>query len=782
MKKGAIIFLFVTILLISSVTAFSFPEFFNKLFSKPQLGPSENSIYDFLNQMQGFAKVAETTGGKDGKIYYVTNLNDNGDGSLRKAIESKEKLWIVFNISGKINLKDELWVRSDKTIDGRGQKIIINKPMRLYSKADYGYASENVIIENIIFENTDKDSITAKYKTKKVWIDHCTFYDSGSGEHDGLIDITRGSTDITISWNKFSKHIKTILIGHDDGNGKEDKNIRITMHNNFFDGTGQRHPRLRFGKVHAFNNYLYKWKGGSDGKAFGMGSACDGEIYSEKNIFEADKDKDAIVTSGSDLGSSPSGKAKSTGDLFLNGAKAKTKSPDDVFNPSDYYSYDAQEANDELKNLIKEKSGWQNVPLPPIKIIEKNDSKNICNSNGICDGTETPSNCQSDCQCNINEDCQNNNLCATKTCQNHKCIITNNSNNCNDNNACTINDICSQGKCGGTAKDCNDNLSCTTDSCQNGICIHTALNCVCQFNTDCEDGNVCTDNSCVNDSCISSPNAQTCDDGDKTTADDKCSDNKCVGENMRPKNTKFKNSISTNTEAITDLSNVKNFRLGIPNKALIKFSKAVNLSEIDLDEIKIENGSVSIDSEDLPTLNVSAEIVFYKVEFKNPIVLKDGKPCEECKIISKTGSTIIVSVSHFTTYTLAEGSYCGDKICQSGENCTSCNSDCGTCSNPVVQKCVSKWKCEIWSECDETEIQTRTCTDLNSCSNETNQKDEEKSCDYIDDTQNTETPTTTKSETNWILISLIVGMILILIIVFFATYGSEILEKLRKRK
>jgi pectate lyase len=38
-----------------------------------------------------------------------------------------------------------------------------------------------------------------------------------------------------------------------------DRCIRVTIHHCFFDGTRQRHPRLRFGKVHLYNNYTRNW-------------------------------------------------------------------------------------------------------------------------------------------------------------------------------------------------------------------------------------------------------------------------------------------------------------------------------------------------------------------------------------------------------------------------------------------------------------------------------------------------------------------------------------------
>lgn len=117
---------------------------------------------------------------------------DDGPGSLRAACREKGPLWIVFQISGTIHLNSYLNVSSHKTIDGRGQRIkLTGKGLRLKE-------CEHVIICNLEFEGgrgPDVDGIQIKPNSKHIWIDRCTLHDYD----DGLIDITRGSTDITIS-------------------------------------------------------------------------------------------------------------------------------------------------------------------------------------------------------------------------------------------------------------------------------------------------------------------------------------------------------------------------------------------------------------------------------------------------------------------------------------------------------------------------------------------------------------------------------------------------------
>jgi pectate lyase len=165
------------------------------------------------------------------------------------------------------------------------------------------------------------------------------------------VDVTYRSTDVTLSWNKFKDHDKVILVSHAP-DATFDTVIRVTMHHNWFLATGQRHPRLRFGKVHSFNNVLSSWV------YYGGGSSMSGQLLSENNVYEAGVNKQALL--GTNLGSDPEpGFARSKGDLLLNGAMVEEGSPEKVFDAATLYGYTPELADQALRTKVEAQAGWR---------------------------------------------------------------------------------------------------------------------------------------------------------------------------------------------------------------------------------------------------------------------------------------------------------------------------------------------------------------------------------------------------------------------------------------
>lgn len=101
--------------------------------------------------------------------------------------------------------------------------------------------------------------------------------------HDGLLDITNASNFVTVSWNRFERHDKVMLIGSSDNAPADVGKLKLTLHHNLFENLGQRAARVRYGQVHIYNNY-YKI-GNADNYVYSWGVGIQSAIYAENNFF-----------------------------------------------------------------------------------------------------------------------------------------------------------------------------------------------------------------------------------------------------------------------------------------------------------------------------------------------------------------------------------------------------------------------------------------------------------------------------------------------------------------
>ena len=217
---------------------------------------------------QGFASLDTlnqngTTGGYGGKIYTVTNETE-----FLSLLGSTAPL--VIQVSNTIHIATMVNMTSNKTIVGLEMNGIITGGGLNLSGVS------NIIIRNILFENSLDDAINVQESSHHIWIDHCDF----TAAFDGLLDIKRGSDFITVSWNHFYNHHKTCLLGHDDNNAAQDSGkFHVTYHNNWFHGTETRHPRVRFsGLTHVYNNYYTN-------NTYGIASTMHAKVLVENNYF-----------------------------------------------------------------------------------------------------------------------------------------------------------------------------------------------------------------------------------------------------------------------------------------------------------------------------------------------------------------------------------------------------------------------------------------------------------------------------------------------------------------
>ncbi|WP_338777199.1 pectate lyase [Streptomyces sp. DG1A-41] len=155
--------------------------------------------------------------------------------------------------------------------------------------------------------NSEYDGVVI-YGSTHVWVDHNTLTDGRYpdsslpkyfGEiyqqHDGLLDIVRGANYVTVSWNSFENHDKTMLIGNSDSAAADDAGkLKVTLHHNRFAGIVERAPRVRFGQVDSYNNHFVVTKDQSYVYTFGIG--IESRLYATDNAFSLPKGVSAART------------------------------------------------------------------------------------------------------------------------------------------------------------------------------------------------------------------------------------------------------------------------------------------------------------------------------------------------------------------------------------------------------------------------------------------------------------------------------------------------------
>ena len=196
------------------------------------------------------------TGGRGGKIFHVTNLNDNGTGSFREAVKSGNRI-IVFDVAGVIALKSDLKIADNITILGQTAPSP-GITLRYYTVQP---GSNNIIRFIRIRRGQEKninDGADASWQRNKTGIifDHCSFswsIDEVASFYD--------NNNFTMQWCTVAESLTNP--GHSKGahgyggiwGGK-----LASFHHNFVGHLMNRGPR--------FNGARYGWTGYTSNKEY----------------------------------------------------------------------------------------------------------------------------------------------------------------------------------------------------------------------------------------------------------------------------------------------------------------------------------------------------------------------------------------------------------------------------------------------------------------------------------------------------------------------------------
>lgn len=245
--------------------------------------------------------------------------------------------------------------------------------------------SSNIMIRNITFDElwewdeqdkgaydtNDWDYIVIQDGSDRIWIDHCTFYKA----YDGIVDIKTNkdtATNVTVSWCEFLPgsenntffnammdtlaanpaqypyyqslldsgmtkeqvwwyaygQKKTHLLGQSD-DAVQNRNLNVTLANNYYYNSMDRMPRLRFGNAHVYNcimdaQELYDARTSiTDREAAlrivsnGASSTCGGQLLVENSYMNG-----IVNALNSGNGSSPAGYINAVNSLYyVNGTR-----------------------------------------------------------------------------------------------------------------------------------------------------------------------------------------------------------------------------------------------------------------------------------------------------------------------------------------------------------------------------------------------------------------------------------------------------------------------------
>jgi hypothetical protein len=210
-----------------------------------------------------------THGGAGRSVVHVTNLLDDGRGSLREALAGGDRT-VVFDVAGEITLATTLYVRGAYvTIDGTSAPAP-GITLRGHGLAIHGHAStafdcratcfgaHDVVVRGVRVRGAAGDGLRIAHGAHDVRIERVSI----QGSADGNLDIT-DSHDVTVAWSILAEPAldqKNMLIKY--------RARRVSLHHNLFVAAKQRNPLIRVDEagtpaadttVDMRNNVVWDW-------------------------------------------------------------------------------------------------------------------------------------------------------------------------------------------------------------------------------------------------------------------------------------------------------------------------------------------------------------------------------------------------------------------------------------------------------------------------------------------------------------------------------------------
>ena len=224
---------------------------------------------------QGWGRFA--TGGRTGKVYHVTNLNDSGTGSLRDAVSQPNRI-VVFDVSGVIRITSRMVFSKNLYVAGQtapGEGITVYGDGVSFSGAD------NIIVRYMRFRmgavgTKDKDAGGIANGQNMIF-DHCSF-SWGQDENFSINWDNKGTAPQNITL--MNSIVGQGLMTHSAGGLMQADHI--TLYRILLCDNSTRNFKVKGVNQYA-NNLVYNWKNA----AYNMGGDSEGTSYAniESNLF-----------------------------------------------------------------------------------------------------------------------------------------------------------------------------------------------------------------------------------------------------------------------------------------------------------------------------------------------------------------------------------------------------------------------------------------------------------------------------------------------------------------
>jgi pectate lyase len=257
-----------------------------------------------------------TTGGLGGRTVVAGTAEE-----LTQYAAMPEPLVIVVRGSLQIPFGTQVPVASDKTIVGAGTVA------ELVGGGLFLNRTHNVVIRNLRIRDSyipgdwdgkssvnDNDGVRLD-TAHHVWIDHVAFERLG----DGMVDVRKDTDYVTLSWNEFSAHNKTVGIGW-----TPNVITKITLHHNRFAYTYQRNASIdNVEAAHVYNNWF---RGFGQYGTMSRGAA---KVVAESNYYS--DGEDPIVAKD------PASQIVNRNNVFVS-TRGRRDNVGTAFDPATYYA------------------------------------------------------------------------------------------------------------------------------------------------------------------------------------------------------------------------------------------------------------------------------------------------------------------------------------------------------------------------------------------------------------------------------------------------------------